>query len=387
MNFRGIMRGNRTIEADSWFPRSIRLGSGLVIGLLLWSASGLAVTQFKPNTTGFTQDISQLKSSLNLPVISEIEQLKLPIRNLRIRASRSEKDERIDPVQVYIPRDQEAFRQLTGKLAKPGRQSQVEQMLLDKIKQLGPTNRPRVRVDLTQNDLKELNLTAIGNEMAHQHHSVVVLTEKLAQQPKERAEFLDQIKPYLTQDQRRQVATKLRQNVNLSLQEDLLPQFARRMARRYIVFRGPNCFHAALAFHDQDLAKSPKLNIKEEPGYHRAMINYDELWRIINKHFYEVDPSKSALKYGDMIVFFAAPQNPNESVNFRWIRHTATYLFGSYTFSKGSKSPNTPYSIKTIQEEWATWQGYTSNLGVKIFRRNGPSLSKDPPTDLIDWIY
>lgn len=355
--------------------------------MVAWPLTSSAVTQFRPNTVGFTQDISQLKSSLNLPVTSEIEKLKMPLRNLRIRATRFEKDERIDPVQVYVPRDQVTFRQLISRLAKPGKQSQVEQILLSKVKEMGPMNRPRVRIDLQPEDIKIMNLAAIADEMAHTHHNVFVQVEKLSQQREQRAEFLDQIKPFLTQEQRRQVAAKLRRNADLNLHEDLLPSFAKRMARRFIVYKGPNCFHAALAFHDNDLAKSPRFNIKEEPGYHRAMINYDELWRIINKQFYEVDPTKSPLKYGDMIVFFAVPPNPNEAVNFRWIRHTATYLIGPYTFSKGSKSPNTPYSVKTLQEEWATWQAYTSNIGVKIFRRNSPTLSKDPPADLIDWIY
>lgn len=379
------MRGNR--QAKTWSAAGKARFLVLLVVLCSWPLSSLAVTQFRPNTIGFTQDITQLKSSLNLPVTSEIEKLKMPLRNLRIRASRFEKDDRIDPVQIYVPRDQVAFRQLIGRLAKPGKQSQVEQILLDKIKEMGPMNRPRVRVDLKPDDIRLMNLATIADEMSHTHHNVLIQVGPLAHQAAQRTEFLDQIKPFLTQEQRRQVAAKLRRNADLSLHEDLLPNFAKKMARRFIVYKGPNCFHASVAFHDHDLAKSPRLNVKEEPGYHSAMINYDELWRIINKQFYEVDPSKSPLKYGDMIVFFSVPPNPNEAVNFRWIRHTSTYLFGPYTFSKGSKSPNTPYSVKTLQEEWATWQAYTSNLGVKIFRRNSSTLSKDPPADLIDWIY
>ena len=117
------------------------------------------------------------------------------------------------------------------------------------------------------------------------------------------------------------------------------------------------------------------------------MINYDELWRAINSYFYEVDVRKAKLKYGDLIVFFNIPKDNPETTNFRWIRHTATYLFDDYTFSKGSKSPNSPYTVKTLGEEWKTWDNYTSKLGVKIYRRNKQRLEKNPPADSSDWIY
>ena len=171
------------------------------------------------------------------------------------------------------------------------------------------------------------------------------------------------------------------------LDRDLLTPFARKMVGKFLVFRGPNCFHAALAFHSQKITSSPLVNVKEEQGYHRAMINYDELWRAINRHFYRVDPKTSQLKYGDMVVFFDVPENPGPEVNFRWIRHTATYLFGPYTFSKGSKSPDTPYTVKTLADEWDTWRGFSKNLGVQIYRRNSAKVRGMPPGDVTDWIY
>ena len=90
-----------------------------------------------------------------------------------------------------------------------------------------------------------------------------------------------------------------------------------------------------------------------------------------------------------MVVFFNLPDDWNESmpVSYRWIRHTATYLFGPYTFSKGSKSPDTPYSVKTVGEEWATWLEYSRSLGVKVYRRNQKITKNKLPEDLVDWIY
>ena len=171
----------------------------------------------------------------------------------------------------------------------------------------------------------------------------------------------------------------------------LLPEFARKMVKKFTIYRGPNCFHAALAFQSPQLTSSSLINVKKESGYHRAMINYDELWRVLSENFYEVNPDKLPLKYGDMLVFFDVPEEQaddlDKPVDFRWIRHTATYLFGGYTFSKGSKSPNTPYTVRTIGEEWKTWKRYTENLGVKVFRRSQKTVKLAPPMDLTDWIY
>ena len=198
---------------------------------------------------------------------------------------------------------------------------------------------------------------------------------------------MKQLEPFFSERKRRKIFSKIEKGKDLILHRDLLPKFAKKMVKKYSIYRGPNCFHAALAFHDQRLPKSKKVNIKQEKGYHRAMINYDELWRAINRHFYEVDPGKSELKYGDMLVFFNLPQGNFDGVNFRWIRHTSTYLFDKYTFSKGSKSPNTPYAINTIEQEWHSWANYTKRLGVKVYRRSTEKTMKSTPKDLTDWVF
>jgi hypothetical protein len=107
----------------------------------------------------------------------------------------------------------------------------------------------------------------------------------------------------------------------------------------------------------------------------------------LKSEFYEVDVAKATLKYGDIIAFFEVPNTQPGSVDYRWIRHTATYLFNGYTFSKGSKSPNTPYTVKTLKEEWDTWKSYVSIMAVKVFRKSGKSVKRSPASDLVDWLY
>jgi len=155
----------------------------------------------------------------------------------------------------------------------------------------------------------------------------------------------------------------------------------------HTIFKGPNCFHAALSFQSPLLASSNLINVRQEPGYHRDMINYDELWRILQLSFYEVDPAKSQLQYGDMIVFFETKGADSPSIDFKKLRHAATYLTGGYVFAKGSKSANSPYLVRTLGEEWETWTKYTDKLGAKVFRRNLKHVSNPLPADPVDWVY
>jgi hypothetical protein len=201
------------------------------------------------------------------------------------------------------------------------------------------------------------------------------------------SEFRSQLNYILPKEQISKINKKVKEGLDLNLSEDLLPPFAKKMVGKFIVYRGPNCFHAALAFFDQKMTRLPTINVKEEEGYHKSMINYDELWRVISTQFYEIDPKTSPLKYGDMLVFFAAPEESTDVINFKWIRHTAVYLFGPYTFSKGSKSPNTPYTVKTLEEEWTTWRELTPNLGLKVYRRQLMNSEIATPTTRTDWIY
>ncbi|NRA67818.1 MAG: hypothetical protein HRU19_25280 [Pseudobacteriovorax sp.] len=358
---------------------------GVTLAIFLPNTS-FGVTEYKPSVIPFTTNTDRLKSSLALPLVSKEKRIKIPVKKLKIRGQKFSKDDRVEPIQLYVNRDKSLLDQTVKNVAAKGKEAKVRVFLEVEIDKNNKKS-SRILVDIPKAEIKHFNLKGVGKAMARKHYNVTLLTETLNKDPKLRKDFLDQIKLFLSKSQRSKIAKKIKSDEDLVVHRDLLPKFPRKMAKRFISYRGPNCFHAALAFHGQRITRSPAVNVKEEKGYHRAMINYDELWRAINRHFYEVDPAKSELKYGDMLVFFNLPKNNPGYVNFRWIRHTATYLFGAYTFSKGSKSPNTPYSIKTVADEWETWQKYTSKLGLKVFRRANKVIKNKPPKDLTDWIF
>lgn len=355
--------------------------------MLLPSVDVLAITQYRSKPTAFIKDPSEMRASISLPGSAQIEKLELPIRMIKTRTKRAEKDERIEPISVFVTKDEKALNQLVKQIAQKGQEKKLHDLFLEKLRKRGPSNEEKVKIILTEESLPLVNMDELSKLMAKTHHNVSVNGGEVFGNPELRKELFSQLKTFISKADRQALWNKMKQGAVIHVDQSMLPAFAEKMVKKYIPYRGPNCFHAALSFHGQKISSSPFVNVKEEKGYHSAMINYDELWRAINTHFYEVNPKDSPLKYGDMLVFFNVPKGEPGPINFHWIRHTATYLFGPYTFSKGSKSPDTPYSVKTLTEEWETWRSYTDNLGVKIYRRTTTKAKKAPPIDLTDWIY
>ena len=360
-----------------------------ILTFSIFSDRGKAVTEFrvKPHLE-FIKDPSELKPSIVLDVIDKTKNLRISKKKMDTRVFKGNEEGEIEPLRIYIPKDAAQLDLMTTKLAKPGLRRQLLKSLLQKLQKVPPSNSDRAKITLTPNDYKMMNHRDLAEILSKPHHKVKIVADRLFKDRTKRKRFFRQIKPYISKADRYGIYAKLKQNVNISLEKDLLPRFPRKMVGKFIVYRGPNCFHASMAFQGQRFTRSPNFNIKIEKGYHKAMVNYDELWRMLNLSFYEINPEKSDLKYGDLLIFFDLPADVMalNKVNFRWIRHASTYLFGDYTFSKGSKSPSTPYSVKTVAEEWKTWKGYTKDLGMKVFRRTQNRKTK-PPFDLTDWIY
>ncbi len=347
-----------------------------------------AVVESKVKTFGFLHDPHKLRASLTLPVREKVAEVRMPVEKLKRRISRAAQDERVEEVAVFVPVNEDKLAELAIYLAKSKMSTKLMSYLQARVVESRETNAQdgSRKVIIDREALRYVNLNRLSVMLAKTHHDVEVDTSALRGKSRVRDTLLKQLRPFLGNEDLSRVHQRLKTQATLSVDEHLLPSFARRMVERYVIYRGPNCFHAALAFHGQEFPESPWVNVKEEQGYHRAMINYDELWRAIQSEFYEIDPAATAMEYGDMLVFFDVPSGATQPY-FRWIRHTATYLFGPYTFSKGSKSPNTPYTVKTLSEEWDTWRKYSRNLGVKVFRRSQKHVRKSPPVDLKDWIY
>ncbi len=340
-------------------------------------------------TGRYVYDLSDLRASLSIDVRDKIKEISIPVETVKRRSLKSKADRRIEPFSLRVPGTAADMLALAKELAKPKSSGKLYEYFSDKYHS---TFKKKFRdgskkIELSPESLKWIRYSKLEKKLARKHHSVSIEADAFTHKPRLGKRLLAQLKPFLTPKQINAVRSRVRNRSSISVDRYLLPTFAKKMVRRYIAFQGPNCFHASLAFHGQTLTSSPFINVKKEEGYHRSMINYDELWRAINQQFYEVDVDQSNLKYGDMIVFFELPKEGGGPTYFRWIRHAATYLFGQYTFSKGSKSADTPYTVKTLEEEWQTWRKYTKNLGVKVFRRSSKRVRRVPPASLTDWLY
>lgn len=378
--FRKIEKNNTAFAA--------LLNASLLLGV---SGSAAAVVDFDVKDFGFVTDPSELKASMVLPLTDHVEPVVNTSQNILARAKRSGADPRIEALQIKIPANTKELVYFVKKHAKAQKTSELYDYLAEKLFQtkspIASDNTKKVAIDAE--GIAFFNQSSLAAIFEKPHHNIQIDAKSLKDDRKNMNSLMSQIQDFLPPSQRNLIAKKLSAGDNLSLDQDLLPEFAKRMVKTFLAYKGPNCFHAALAFHGEALTRSQYVNVKREEGYHSAMINYDELWRAIKAYFYEVNVSSSPLKYGDMIVFFELPKDADSQagVNYRWIRHATTYLLGNYTFSKGSKSPDTPYTVKTLEDEWKTWQGYSQNLGVKVFRRSTKSAKKIPPIDLVDWVY
>jgi len=354
---------------------------------------GQSVTQYKSKRKPFLFDMTTFTTTLNLPVVENVEIVKMSQKQMNTRIKNSLIDETIEPLTIVLSENNTNIISMSEKLATAGKIDELTAYFREKLKTARPVKRGAnaKTIHIDGEGLNLIDIDAFADLYSKTHHNLSLNSNELRRDTKTKNELMKQLIPFFEKKERDKILQKINNGKSINIGKELLPEFPQKMVGKYIVQRGPNCFHAALAFHGPELTSSSLINVKEEAGYHRAMINYDELWRVLNKNFYEVDPDKVPLKYGDMLVFFDVPKDVSDDLNypvdFKWIRHAATYLFGGYTFSKGSKSPNTPYTVRTMADEWRTWKRYSKNLGIKVFRRSTTSVRPNPPMDLVDWIY
>ena len=326
----------------------------------------------------FIRDISRLPVGLRLPLRDSIEEVKISFAKIKSRVMRHRSDPRVEPVRLKV-RDK-SLRLFSEQFSRRGHTVYLYQGL-KKSKQPRKNSK---EVIITPEILRHIDKQKLTSIFSTYHHRLLAFPQKMSVRKK--YALLNQMKYFFSPTALKKIKKKLVRSSQIVVDKDLLPEFAARMVRRYTIFRGPNCFHAVLAFQDPAFPKSTFLNVKEEIGYHRAMINHDELWRVLDENFYEINTNITKLNYGDIIVFFKVPEHNNDFPSYKWLKHTSVYLFNNYTFSKGSKSSNSPYTIKTMEEEWRAWKKILKNPAIKVFRRVSHNLNKKFTPNLKDWL-
>ena len=367
----------------------------LIVNNLFFTNSVSASTQYKSNNQKFYFSTNLMVGSLVLPLSESRHTLSIPSNILRKRVEQSKDDDTVEPLSISTPTSLTGINAIAEKIARPGRETKLLKYIQHELKnsQNHSDQKKTAQIAISPRIFNLIDPLQYADLFSKTHSYLTLDGNKLKENQMLRNQLFNQLSPFLTANDLLKIKDLIKSAEKIPIDEFMLPDFAKKMVRKFILHRGPNCFHAALSFQSIQLSSSPHVNVKRETGYHPAMINYDELWAVLNRNFYEVNIESESLKYGDMIVFFEIPENfkpeiPSSVVDYRWIRHTTTFLFNGYTFSKGSKSPNTPYAVRTLADEWSTWSKYTKRLGAKIFRRShiGPSEKTEIPFDLQDWI-
>ncbi len=366
--------------------------------ILQGSSICLAVTLYQPERIAYTTQLSDLRPSVNLKVLAKTTHLLVPSETLLTRVLKASSISEVQAPTLKIPDDPVKINHLAIELTKDGNASALRDAMIAAVnleksrlsREASPLKNEETtfRFTLKPSFLRFVDLKKLGTVLSQSHQDLSIEPRGwLGGENGDLGELLRQAKPYLERETLKKVLRKVQKGQEIRVDTDLLPKFARENVGKYLAVQGPNCFHASLAFQGRELVESPYINLKAESGYDPSMINYDELWRVLKTSFYEVDLKQNEMQYGDIIVFFDMPEKATPWVNFKTIRHAATYLFDQYTFSKGSKSPDTPYSVKTLADEWSTWERFSKRLGAKVYRRSEKHVRPIPPKDLAEWVF
>lgn len=371
----------------------------------------------------FTVNRDYLQSDLEIPVAIKPRDVLPKKSQIEKRVRAAERDVRVEPIYLQVPVDDDARAAFTLAIARSRKyralMSELDRAVMrfrqksdsrqrnddgnndrnDSVNPLGSEDLPEtIKLRIRPEVYKLIRPKAIAEQLKRRHLRVMVRAEELRSQPGVANDFLTSLNPFFEPTALKKIQEKIRAGIAISVDDDLLPGNAPQKVRRFEIFRGPNCFMTALGFQYPRMIGSDEVNIRVETNHHEAMINNDELWRVLQSSFYEVEPARSKLKYGDMLVFFALPsvkdggqQPDSRAISFRWIKHATTFLFNDLVYSKGSKSPNSPYVVGTLRDEWQAWSRHIEKnggkLGVKVFRKPLKSATTRPPKSLEDWMY
>ncbi|MCY4443193.1 MAG: hypothetical protein OXC44_00100 [Proteobacteria bacterium] len=347
----------------------------------------------------WTRDIHDIQPSMTFPITSQSKKIHIPIHNLIKRAEGFQRDARLEPVYVSLPPPYSLSTQEFASSYASGAQNiaHLHHYLITQpaglfhTKKSSASKKNYLRVILNPEALQMMDLNKFTRKFSSLSHQLSLSTTSSSQIKQVSQHLLWQAKPFFHQKHLNKIKHLLNTKQTIHVHKHLLPDFAKKMYNTFVPYRGPNCFHAAVAFQEKRFLTMKRTNLRKEPKHHELMINHDELWHLLNWYFYEINPKNNPLRYGDMLVFFEIPDQLNASPNaeFRWIVHASTYLFNNYVFSKGSKSPNTPYTIKRIEDEWETWTKVTKGkLALKVFRRSFHNLKdKSHITNRTSWLF
>ncbi len=317
----------------------------------------------------WTASIKELRPSIKIPIEEEKKRVSPTWEQILARIYMSRRDPTIEKVGLYfLDRNHLSVAKKVFKIAKNNNEGKLLEAVLANMTQ---AEENRFFSEITSEILPYVDKTKLLNYLGYSHSQLQIDGSEFKNEKRLIIELLNQTDGYLSYEKRVRIKMNLMNGQKIDVQKDLVPEFAKKNIEQFNIVKGPNCFQAALAFQGESFASLPFINAKREIGYDSSMINHDELWNALQTSFYEVNPKKGELKYGDIIVLSDIHGlNSRLPFDFRRLKHATTFLFDGFVFSKGSKSANSPYIISSLDEEWQHWEKNANTLGAKVFRRS-----------------
>src|SRR5690606_19079205 len=133
---------------------------------------------------------------------------------------------------------------LAERIAKVGKEEDLIKYLRAAYKNAEPVKEgsPNKSVNITKEGFVFVNPDAFVDLYAKPHRNLTLDLEKLRDTPRMRRKLMKQIQGYFTDDEYKRIQQQVRFGKSASIENLLLPDFARKMVGKYVTYRGPNCF-------------------------------------------------------------------------------------------------------------------------------------------------
>lgn len=326
------------------------------------------------------------KKSLELPIHVEIQKVSPPAQILYQRSQNLLEREDNELPSAYLKNTPEDLLSFVKRVGLPN----TRQSFLKKLeKKYGNFEGDLLKVEIDKELAPFIFFEHLSKLHEVEHYKVFIKGKSLRSDVELLEKLFWELRYFLSKNEMHSLLKQLRHKKYVDIDKYALPAFAKKAVNQYTRFRGLNCFHAALAFQDLSIPSNQRFHPNRLKNYHWRMINHDELWRALQYGFYEINPKDMRLKYGDILVFFDIPPyyTTNRPAKYSWIKHATVYLFNGMTFSKGSKSANTTYTVQPLEEEIRKWRQNTKKFGMKIFRKSQIHVKRLPYLELHNWLF
>ena len=209
------------------------------------------------------QDIHQKKV---YPFRFQEKKIQVSKKKLFKRMTRSKVNETIEPLNIYVDRKGKDIFKHAEFLADKGHIHSLAKLFKEEHPNAKPLrgDSDKVALTITENMMRHIDVRKMMRRFRQKHYSLELNSRELKASPMHYRSFFEELSPFLRERQIDIIKKKVKRDENVPLDEYLLTDFARKMVGKYILYRGPNCFHASLAFHHLKFARSPFLNINQE---------------------------------------------------------------------------------------------------------------------------